>query len=76
MISSGATVKPQLQTEATRVQVIVELRGTMKVCPEFSNVTRVLRCFAELQGCVSTEYPSRATIKFDLRARNDAKYCD
>ncbi len=71
MISNGVTVKPQLQTEATRVQVIIDLRGTMEVCPEFGNVTRVLRCFAELQGCVSTEYFSRAT-KFDFRARNDA----
>ncbi len=55
MISNGATVNPQLQTEATRVQVIVDLRGTMKVCPEFSNLTRILRYFAELQGCESTE---------------------
>lgn len=75
MISNGATVKPQLQTEATRVQVIIDLRGTLKVCPEFNNMTRVLRYFAELQGCVSTEYFSRAT-KFDFRARSDAKHCD
>ena len=75
MISDGATVNSQWQTEATRVQVIVDLRGIVKVCPEFSNVTRVWRSFAELQGCVSTEYFARAT-KFDFRARNDAKHCD
>ena len=75
MISYGATVSPQLQTEATSVQFVVDLRGTVKVCPESGNMTRVLRCFADLQGCVCTGYFSRAT-EFDFRARSDAKHCD